>query len=230
MPNEDIDIIDLILADINAVIPNFTSLVSSYRLLVGSAEEFRRTNGVPLEVFQRAVVRSDRAGTLIDILLELLCCKIVYASRFLGTICAPIDLPRYIANDSIADYTPQRTAEQVLVIEAIRLFLASLCEESPCFGEPPPGIGCPQPPPLPCPPVPATPAQPALTNGKQTSQEEPLDADAQDLINEIAPVLLTDLTDTTSLANTNLIPRPKDDPIRTRRHYQRGARISKHAK
>ena len=65
-------IIDLILADINAVIPNLSSLVASYRLLVGASEEIHRTPEVCPEVFERAVRRADNAGTIIDLFLELL--------------------------------------------------------------------------------------------------------------------------------------------------------------
>lgn len=224
MPTDEFPIIDVVLADINAVVPNFSSLVASYRLMVGAAEEVRRTSGVPVEIFQRAVLRYDRTGTLIDLLLELLCCKIVFASKFLSTVCAPIDLPRYFANTSDADYTPQHTAEQIVLIEVLRLLLTTVCEDSPCFGAPPPGIGCPQPAP-PCPPV----LKPATTQpGKPPAGgEEALDADAQDLLAELAPVLITDITDTSGLANTVLIPgRPGEDRI-TRKHYQKGACINK---
>lgn len=234
MVDDDLPIIDLVLADINAVVPNFSSLVASYRLLVGSAEEIKRTPGVPTEIFQRSVLRYDRAGTLIDILLELLCCKIAFASKFLGTVCAPIDLPRYFANDSEADYTLQHTAEQVLLIELLRLILSSLCEQGPCFGPPPPGIGCP---PIPAPCCPTLPtAKPAPVKQGTTA----IDEDAGDLINEIAPEILTNLTNITNQQPTTpttpigaptssgqvTSSRHLDPPLR-RKHYAKGTTIRK---
>lgn len=241
MVDDDLPIINLVMADINAVVPNFASLVSAYRLLVGSAEEIRRTPGVPLEIFQRAVLRYDRAGTLIDLLLELLCCKIVFASKFLSTVCAPIDLPRYVANESEADYTLRHTAEQVLLMEILRLGLSSLCEGDSCFGPPPPGIGCPPVPPLHCPQQPGGMLTPPQQNGAPPTS---IDADADDLLQEIAPEILTsltnfpssstqtnnpgnDMTDTTALAS-GIINSPRDTaPSPRRKHYAKGSVIRK---
>ncbi|MCX7779413.1 MAG: hypothetical protein N2491_00700 [Negativicutes bacterium] len=208
MPQDDNPIIDVILADINAVIPNFSSLVSSYRLLVGAAEEIQRTPRVPAEIFQRAVLRYDRAGTLIDVLLELLCCKIIFASRFLGTVCAPIDLARYAANSSDAADTPQRTAEQILLIELLRLILSSAGEESPCFGPPPPGIGYPQ-----------QTAKPPAGEPDGTESE-----DVQDLLSEVAPTIITDIT------GSPAVPRSQENERIRRKHYQKGAAINKKSK
>lgn len=239
---EDLPIIDVILADINAVVPNVSSLVSSYRLLVGAAEEIHRTPGVPLEIFQRAVLRYDRAGTLIDVLLELLCCKIAFASNFLSTICAPIDLPRLFANESDADFTPKQTAEQIVVIEVLRLILACLCEQNTCFGPPPPGIGCPPVPPLDCLISPTAIPAPAKTGAQPLVS----DADAESLLNEIAPKILTNLTNLTNPPNPTTQPttpttstgsattaspatsRPPETetPLR-RKHYAKGTAIRK---
>ncbi|WP_425059511.1 hypothetical protein SCACP_01030 [Sporomusa carbonis] len=149
-----ITIINTLLADVNAVIPNFTSLVSSYRLLVGSAEEIQRTPGVPFEIFERAVIRFDRAGTLIDILLELLCCKIAFSSELLSITCAPVDLLRLLSNCCSAEDNPFHTAEQIVLLEALRQTL--FCNDSSCFGPPPEGIT----PPHPQPPAPSTPVSP----------------------------------------------------------------------
>jgi hypothetical protein len=113
-------IIDTILADINAVMPNYQILVSSYRLLVGAAEEIQRTPGVPRELFERAVLRMDNAGTLIDIFLDLLLCKISFSSDFLSVTCAPVDLFRLLATCNPACDTPQRTGEQILQLEVLR--------------------------------------------------------------------------------------------------------------
>jgi hypothetical protein len=150
-------IINTILGDITGVIPNFSSLVSSYRLLVGAAEEIRRTPGMPFEIFERAVVRFDRAGTLIDILLELLCCKIAFSSQFLAVTCAPVDIIRLLANCNSLNDKSFQTAEQIIILEALRQLLANDCPVS-CFGPPPDGITPPQPP---APPPPAPPAKPA---------------------------------------------------------------------
>lgn len=137
-------IIDTILSDIIAVIPNFSSLVSSYRLLVGGAEEIRRTPGVPFEIFERAVIRYDRAGTLIDIFLELLCCKIAFSSQFLAITCAPVDIVRLLANCFSLEDDTCSTAEQIIILELLRQAMDRNCQES-CFG-PPPEITPPQPP------------------------------------------------------------------------------------
>lgn len=116
-------IVDAILADVNAIIPNFASLVSSYRLLVGSAEEIHRIPGVPEDIFIRSVERFDHAGTLIDILLELLCCKIGFSSEFLGVTCAPVDIFRLLSNKTDVTDTPYRTGEQILQLEILRRLL-----------------------------------------------------------------------------------------------------------
>lgn len=153
-------IIDLILADVNAVIPNFSSLVSSYRLLVGSAEEIHRIPGVCPDVFERAVRRFDNAGTLIDILLELLCCKIGYSSLFLSLSCAPVDLFRLLVNCTDEPDTPCRTAESVVLLEALRRVLCG-CNQT-CLPQEP--VVCPTAQqPQPTPPPTTTPATPPAT-------------------------------------------------------------------
>ncbi len=145
MATDTQSIINTILGDINGVIPNFTSLVSSYRLLVGSAEEIQRTPGVPFEIFERAVIRYDRAGTLIDILLELLCCKIAFTSQFLAVTCAPVDVFRLLADCGPCENDPCSTAEQIIILEALRQLLGRPCDS--CFGPPPEGITPTTPPP-----------------------------------------------------------------------------------
>lgn len=152
-------IIDLLLADINGVIPNFTSLVSSYRLLVGSAEEIQRTPNVCPEVFERAVKRYDNAGLLIDVLLELLCCKILFTSELLQVSYAPIDLFRLISNPTTATDTPFHTAEQVVGLELLLKLLNRCREQCSCLPDHP--VVCPDPPaPVP-PPPPVTPPETA---------------------------------------------------------------------
>ena len=116
-------IIDLILSDINAVIPNLSSLVASYRLLVGASEEIHRTPDLCPEVFERAITRADNAGTLIDVFLELLYCKIAFSSEFLKISCAPVDLFRLLANRTAATDNPLHTAEQVVEMEVLRRIL-----------------------------------------------------------------------------------------------------------
>lgn len=144
-------IIDLILADINAVIPNLSSLVASYRLLVGASEEIHRTPEVCPEVFERAVRRADNAGTLIDIFLELLCCKIAFSSEFLKISCAPVDLFRLLANRTVATDTPFHSAEQVIELEALRRIIDKCHHKNSCL--PDYQVVCPKPPPSPSPPT-----------------------------------------------------------------------------
>jgi len=164
-------IVDAILADVNAVIPNFSSLVASYRLLVGSAEEIRRIQGVPPEIFKRAVVRFDRAGTLIDILLELLCCKITFSSDFLSITCAPVDIFRDLATcDPCNTDTPCRTAEQIVLLEVIRQSLEKCGYYKPCF--PPEDYNIQTPPEAP-PTPPTTPVSPAPPPPAPASPPEP---------------------------------------------------------
>ena len=156
--SDNISIINTLLADINAVIPNYSSLVASYRLLVGAAEEIQRTPGVPFEIFERAVIRYDRAGTLIDMLNELLCCKIAFSTDLLSITCAPIDIVKLVTNCISSSADDQcATAEQIVVLEALRQTLFNRCSTTSCFGPAPEGI-TPKPPPAkpaqaPLPPV-----------------------------------------------------------------------------
>lgn len=158
MSTNTLTIINAILGDISAVIPNFSSLVSSYRLLVGAAEEIQRTPGVPFEIYERSVIRYDRAGTLIDILLELLCCKIAFSSQFLAVTCAPIDIVRLLSDCGSVD-DPCRTAEQIIILEALRQALNRPCGS--CFGPPPEGIT----------PAPPAPPPPVTTDENTISSE-----------------------------------------------------------
>ncbi|MBP2628525.1 MAG: hypothetical protein H6Q68_3236 [Firmicutes bacterium] len=135
-------IINLILADINAVIPNFSSLVASYRLLVGASEEIHRTPEVCPEVFERAVRRADNAGTLIDVFMELLYCKIAFSSEFLKISCAPVDLFRLLANRNTATDIPFHTAEQVVEMEVLRRILERCQNQNSCLPEHP--VVCPE--------------------------------------------------------------------------------------
>jgi len=150
-------ILNTIVADVNAIVPNLSSLVSSYRLLVGSAEEISRSPAVPRDVYERAVIRYDRAGTLIDILLELLCCKIRFVSEFLSVTCAPVDIFSLAQNP-----LNELTVEQIIELEVLRRILKTCCYEVPCFDEPvhlkpncEPPCPKPTPPPSPAPPPPA---------------------------------------------------------------------------
>ncbi|WP_378955839.1 hypothetical protein [Pelosinus sp. sgz500959] len=126
-------IIDLILADINAVIPNLSSLVASYRLLVGASEEIHRTPEICPDVFERAVRRADNAGTVIDIFLELLCYKLEFSSDFLKVSCAPVDLFRLLANPITATDIPHQTAEQVVEMEALRRLFETCHRQCACL-------------------------------------------------------------------------------------------------
>lgn len=152
-------IIDLILADVNAVLPNFNSLVSSYRLLVGAAEEINRTPNVCPDVFERAVRRYDNAGMLLDVLLELLCCKIVFSSELLRVTCGPVDLVRFLVTCLDGQDVPCRTAEEVVGLAALRRLQGNLCGDHYCLPDRP--VVCPKPPAPPKPPAAAPPASPA---------------------------------------------------------------------
>ncbi|MBO5245459.1 MAG: hypothetical protein J6B02_05095 [Selenomonadales bacterium] len=121
-------ILDTIIADINAIVPQYSSVVSSYRLLVGSAEEISRMPGVPREVYERAVCRYDRAGTLIDILQELLCCKIRFLAEFLSVTCAPIDIFSLAQNP-----LEEVTVEEIIEIEVLRRLLEVIEGRESCF-------------------------------------------------------------------------------------------------
>lgn len=153
--SDNLSIINTLFADISAVVPNYTSLVASYRLLVGAAEEIQRTPGVPFEIFERAVIRYDRAGTLIDMLNELLCCKIAFSTELLSITCAPIDIVKTLTNCISGSPEDQCTsAEQIVVLEALRQTIFRSCSNTSCFGPPPDGITPPHPSaPPPTPPV-----------------------------------------------------------------------------
>lgn len=113
-------IIETILADVNAIVPNFSSLVNSYRLLVGSAEEIHRIAGASPDVLARAITRFDRTGELIDILIDLLCCKIAFSSELLALTCGPVDLFRLLANRFDVADAPHMVAEEILLLEILR--------------------------------------------------------------------------------------------------------------
>ncbi len=169
-------IIDTILADINAVMPNYQILVSSYRLLVGSAEEIQRTPGAPRELFERAILRMDNAGTLIDILQDLLLCKISFSSEFLNVTCAPVDLFRLLATCDPACDTPHRTGEQILQLEVLRRALEKYRQGT----APPPDMG-------------------AATVNKQDAEFPPAKSDLKD---ETKPDVATDNTQDPATATT----------------------------
>lgn len=138
-------ILDIIVADVNSLVPNLASLASTYRLLVGSAEEIGRIPGVPMDIYERAITRFDRSGTLIDILLELLCCKIKFMAEYLSTTCAPIDLFSLAQNPVEED-----SVEQIIEIEVLRRILKCYCKENSCFDPPEPlndncAFACPNP-------------------------------------------------------------------------------------
>lgn len=133
MATEPLPIIDTIMADIDAIMPNFSTLVSSYRLLVGATEEIQRQKVIPEDIYWRAVQRFDNAGTLIDILLELLCCKISFSAEFLTVTCAPVDIFRLLVNPEEATDTPFRTAEEILQLEALRRLVTKTREHTSSF-------------------------------------------------------------------------------------------------
>ncbi len=113
-------IIDTILADVNAIVPTYINLVNAHRLLIGSAEETHRIGGVTADAVARAIERFDRSGVLIDILIDLLCCKIAFSSEFLAVTCAPVDIFRLLANRFDVADAPHMVAEEILVLEVIR--------------------------------------------------------------------------------------------------------------
>ncbi|TCL34468.1 hypothetical protein EV210_11553 [Anaerospora hongkongensis] len=168
-------IIDLILSDVNAVLPNFNSLVSSYRLLVGAAEEINRTPNVCPDVFERAVRRYDNAGMLLDVLLELLCCKIVFSSELLRVTCGPVDLVRYLVTCLDGQDIPCRTAEEVVGLAALRRLQDNLCGDHYCLPDRP--VVCPKPPVTPTPPA-STP--PSSDDEDQTAL--PVDNDIAEVV------------------------------------------------
>jgi hypothetical protein len=132
--SDETSIIDSILSDVNAIIPNFFTLTESYRLLVGAAEEISNIPSVPFEIFERSLIRCDRTGALIDILLELLCCKIKFSSQFLSVTSAPVDIIEQLAS---CDSSSRQTAEAIVLIEAMRRLLDNMDKNGSCFGPPP---------------------------------------------------------------------------------------------
>lgn len=178
-------LIETILADVNLIIPNFVSLVNAHRLLVGSAEEIHRIPGVTPDTVARAIERFDRSGVLIDILIDLLCCKIAFSSELLAVTCAPIDLFRLLANRLDVADPPHLVAEEIVILEIIRRAVECLRGPGDVPSCTPPGgppytfatsFFCPPPPPpppippeppfappcfSPYPPPPAPPAPPA---------------------------------------------------------------------
>lgn len=184
-------IIDLILADVNAVLPNFNSLVSSYRLLVGAAEEINRTPNVCPDVFERAVRRYDNAGMLLDVLLELLCCKIVFSSELLRVTCGPVDLVRFLITCLDGQDVPCRTAEEVVGLAALRRLQGCLCGDQYCLPDRP--VVCPKPP---APPKP--PSAPPTTAPPPDETALPVDSDIAEVVET---KIISNLTQTGFLSN-----------------------------
>lgn len=181
-------IIDTILSDIAAIVPQFSSIVASYRLLVGAAEEIRRTPGACQEIGDRAIIRADRAGALIDMLLEILCCKISFSTNFLAVTCAPVDLFRQLATCGFECDPSCLTAEQIIQLEILR---QALCRErsDTCFDDKTAGPCCkPPPPPAPPPPPSAPPAQKPLPPDFEDELQTEI---AETLATIIAPMVTT---------------------------------------
>ncbi|MDU4961288.1 MAG: hypothetical protein E6X17_11600 [Sporomusaceae bacterium] len=131
--DEQRPIVDTVLGDVVALVPQFSSIVASYRLLVGAAEELNRTKNVCEDIAERAIVRADRAGALIDMMLEILCTKIAFSTNFLAVSSAPVDVFRFLSAAYACD--PSRlTAEQIIELEALRQLL---CRERSdlCFAD-----------------------------------------------------------------------------------------------
>lgn len=129
--------LNTILADVAIIVPEFSSVVSSYRLLVGAAEEISRTPGTSPEIRQKAVARFDRTGDIIDILIDLLFCKVAFSAQFLEITCAPIDLLRALLtcltdDDTLSSCTPllTATASQPVLQNLVRQFLDKLNEQA----------------------------------------------------------------------------------------------------
>lgn len=185
-------IIETILADVNAIVPNFSSLVNSYRLLVGAAEEVHRIAGASPDVLARAITRFDRTGELIDILIDLLCCKIAFSSELLALTCGPVDLFRLLANRFDVADTPHLVAEEILLLEIIRRALGLARSPESCVPPctppgpppftfatsyfvpppPPPPPIPPEPPPPPPPPPPPEPTPPPVGSNEPEQGEE----------------------------------------------------------
>jgi len=207
-PLPPVALINLILADVNAVLPNFNGLVSSYRLLVGSAEEIHRTPDVCPDVFERAVLRYDNAGMLIDVLLELLCCKIVFSSELLQVTCGPVDLVRYLLTCLDGDDTPCRSAQTVVGLEALKRLQDKFCDDHYCL--PDHQVVCR---PLPVPPAPPTspsPSQPPPTSSILS------DSDIADIIEVKLISILTDygILDNIRTPATTVLPKKSESDIK----------------
>ena len=184
-PLQPVAVVDLILGDVNALLPNFNGLVSSYRLLVGAAEEIRRTRDICPDVFERAVRRFDSAGTLIDVLLELLCCKIVFSADLLKSTCGPVDLVRYLLTCLDGQDTPCRSAETVVGLAALRRLQDYLCGAPPCLPNGP--VVCAAPPPVP-PPISPPPLPPIVEDS--------------DIADVVETAVITNLSKSSFLAST----------------------------
>lgn len=130
--------VNAILADIAAIVPQFSAIVSSYRLLVGAAEEISRTPGTTPDTRQRAIARFDRTGDIIDMLIDLLCCKVAFSTQLLEATCAPVDLLRALLcaslhrcypTETTTPTPPPSTPTQVVHNELVRQLLHQLTQE-----------------------------------------------------------------------------------------------------
>lgn len=228
-------ILDTVLADVNAVVPNFSSLVSSYRLLVGSAEEIHRIPGVSPDVLARAIERFDRTGVLLDILVDLLCCKISFSSDFLAVTCAPVDLFRLLATRFNIANTPHEVAEEILLLEILRRAEVALsgkdgAAKQPCTPPGPPpytfatSFYQPPPPPPAAFPPPVPPAECLLRNDADAPPAAPEQAAAESPAPQTADAVAAPTQKQPLKTPEPAAGPPNPEPAENRSHYTSGLR------
>ncbi|EGO65723.1 hypothetical protein [Acetonema longum] len=210
-PLERLPIVDTILSDVNALATQFNTLTAAYRLLVGSAEEIPRIKGVNPEITMRAVQRIDRAGALLDMLLEILCYKVSFSTDFLAVTSAPVEIFRQL-QECCQPVRACDTAKQIVELEALRQLLGR-CRNEACFYDKtsfPPYV---PPPPMPKPPGAKPPA------GQQAIPSDIQEKIITDIVQNLATVLnpeTTVLRDPEPTEALQSAPLPPPEPPRPR--------------
>lgn len=111
-------LINTILTDVTALTLTYRDLALAYFYITEGLGNLLIIKDAPPEIIDCAIERADKSGKLIDLLSELLFCKLSFSSDFLGISCAPVDLLRDLAQCKY--YNENQSAEQILQMELIR--------------------------------------------------------------------------------------------------------------
>ncbi len=111
-------VINTILTDVTALTLTYRDLALAYFYITEGLGNLLIAKEVSPGIINRAVERADMSGKLLDLLSDLLFCKLSFSSDFLGISCAPVDLLRDLAQWQYCN--KNQTPEQILQMELVR--------------------------------------------------------------------------------------------------------------